>query len=136
MPLASLHIGGGAHSDADSVGVGNRFISFRNRAAGRHPLRQRHRADPGCGPGLRPADAGGGRRLLGAVQPARAATPQKLDAALARRASVVDFILADIKDAKRRFGMDTEHARKLDGLLENWSQSEKSVRQPSRRRSP
>ena len=34
IPLASLHIGGGAHSDADQVGVGNRFISFRNRVKG------------------------------------------------------------------------------------------------------
>ena len=34
VPLASLHIGAGAHSDADHVGVGNRYISFRNRAAG------------------------------------------------------------------------------------------------------
>lgn len=34
VPLASLHIGGGAHSDADNVGVGNRFISFRNRKPG------------------------------------------------------------------------------------------------------
>ena len=34
VPLASLHIGGGAHSDADNVGVGNRYISFRNRVPG------------------------------------------------------------------------------------------------------
>jgi hypothetical protein len=34
VPLASLHVGGGAHSDADQVGVGSRFISFRNRQPG------------------------------------------------------------------------------------------------------
>ena len=43
--------------------------------------------------------------------------------------SVVDFILeADIKDAKRRFGMDSEHARKLDGMLENCLSSRRSRR--------
>ncbi len=34
VPLASLHVGGGAHSDADHVGVGSRYISFRNRQPG------------------------------------------------------------------------------------------------------
>ena len=34
IPLSSLHIGAGAHSDADQVGVGNRYISFRNRQPG------------------------------------------------------------------------------------------------------
>ncbi len=53
-----------------------------------------------------------------------------MNVALARRASVVDFILADIKDAKLRYGMDSEHARKLDGLLESWSQSEVAARKP------
>lgn len=34
LPIASLHVGGGAHSDADQVGVGNRYISFRTRKPG------------------------------------------------------------------------------------------------------
>jgi hypothetical protein len=127
VPLASLHLGGGAHSDADNVGVGNRYISFRNRVAG----------DTRYGNAIEPIqDAGQVYDLL--MQTASAScAPQsnqargdtaKMNAALTRRASVVDFIMADIKDAKTRFGMDSEHAHKLDGLLESWSQSEKSAR--------
>ena len=128
VPLKSLHVGGGAHSDADQVGIGNRFISFRNREAG----------DTRYGNAIEPIqDAGQVYDMLMRAAASSCAPHSnqaqgdaaKMTAALARRASVVDFILADIKDAKRQFGMDTEHARKLDGLLENWSQSEKSARQ-------
>jgi hypothetical protein len=128
VPLKSLHIGGGAHSDADQVGVGSRFISFRNRIAG----------DTRYGNAIEPMqDAGQVYDML--MQAANASCApqsnqaggdrQTMTAALARRASVVDFVVADIKEAKRRYGMDTEHAHKLDALLENWSQSEKSARQ-------
>jgi hypothetical protein len=127
VPLKSLHIGAGAHSDADHVGVGSRYISFRNRLPG----------DTRYGNAIEPIQDAG--QVYDMLMKAAAASCQqhtnqpngdaaKMTAALARRASVVDFILADIKDAKRRFGMDTEHSRKLDGLLESWSQSEKSVR--------
>jgi hypothetical protein len=127
VPLASLHVGGGAHSDADQVGVGNRYISFRKRAPG----------DTRYGNAIEPIqDAGQVYDLL--MRSATAACTSesnqpkgdtaRLETALARRQSVADFILGDIKDAKRRFGMDTEHARKLDGMLESWSQSERSVR--------
>src|SRR5262249_29161899 len=34
LPLASLHIGVGAQSDADNVGLGQRYISYRKRQAG------------------------------------------------------------------------------------------------------
>src|SRR5205814_7906181 len=34
LPFASLHVGGGAHSDADNVGLGQRYISYRKRQAG------------------------------------------------------------------------------------------------------
>ena len=34
LPFASLHIGAGAHSDADNVGLGQRYISYRKRQAG------------------------------------------------------------------------------------------------------
>jgi Protein of unknown function (DUF1552) len=128
VPLKSLHIGAGAHSDADQVGIGNRFISFRNREAG----------DTRYGNAIEPMqDAGQVYDMLMQAAVASCAPHSnqaqgdtaKMTTALARRASVVDFILADIKDAKRQFGMDSEHARKLDGLLENWSQSEKSARQ-------
>jgi hypothetical protein len=128
VPLASLHIGAGAHSDADQVGVGNRFISFR----------QRQKGDTRYGNAIEPIqDAGQVYDTLmraaaaGCVgqsnQPVREAAA--MNAALARRASMVDFIVSDIKDAKRRFGMDSEHAHKLDGMLENWSQSERAARQ-------
>ncbi len=55
-------------------------------------------------------------------------TRADVNAALARRSRLIDFILADIKDAKRQLGLDTEHARKLDGLLESWSETEKGAR--------
>jgi Protein of unknown function (DUF1552) len=128
VPLKSLHIGGGAHSDADSVGVGSRFISFRNRVAG----------DTRYGNAIEPIQDTGQvydmlmRAAVSACAPhsnQASGDSAKMSAALTRRASVVDFILADIKDAKRRYGMDTEHAHKLDGLLEAWSQTEKTSRQ-------
>jgi hypothetical protein len=134
VPLPSLHIGGGAHSDADHVGVGNRYISFRNRIAG----------DTRYGNAIEPIqDAGqvydtlmrAAAAACTAVSNQPAGTNSAMTTALARRASVVDFVLSDVKDAKRRFGMDTEHARKLDGLLESWSQSEKDVRQQASRAS-
>ena len=127
VPLASLHIGAGAHSDADQVGVGNRFISFRNRLPG----------DTRYGNAIEPIqDAGQVYDLLmrtaSATCTAQSNQPRRdaanMSATLTRRASVLDFIVTDIRDAKRRFGMDSEHAHKLDGLLESWSQSEKSVR--------
>jgi hypothetical protein len=34
LPIASLHIGAGAHSDADNVGLGQRYISYRARQPG------------------------------------------------------------------------------------------------------
>ena len=50
LPFASLHVGAGAHSDADNVGLGQRYISYRNRAGGRCPVRQR-RSSPSRTPG-------------------------------------------------------------------------------------
>ncbi len=128
VPLASLHIGAGAHSDADNVGVGNRYISFRNRQKG----------DTRHGNAIEPIQDSGQVYDMLMRAAAHACTAQSnqprghtgaMETALERRASVVDFILADVKDAKRRFGMDSEHARKLDGLIEMWSQSERAVRQ-------
>jgi Protein of unknown function (DUF1552) len=128
VPLKSLHIGAGAHSDADHVGVGSRYISFRQRLPG----------DTRYGNAIEPMqDAGQVYDMLmqaaSAACTAQSNQPQgdaaAMSTALARRAAVVDFMLADVKDAKRRFGMDSEHARKLDGLLENWSQTEAQARQ-------
>ena len=130
LPLASLHVGGGAHSDADHVGVGNRYISFRNRVRG----------DTRHGNAIEPMQDAGqvyDHLMKAAARSCVAQSNQprgdeaKVAAALSSRASLVDFIVADIKDAKRRFGMDTEHARKLDGMLESWSQSEKLARETS-----
>ena len=127
VPIASLHVGGGAHSDADNVGVGNRFVSFRNRMAG----------DTRYGNAIEPMQDAGQvfDTLMRAASTAcvgqsnqPAGDAKKLDVALTRRASVLDSIVSDLKDAKQRFGMDSEHARKLDGLMESWSQSEKSAR--------
>lgn len=131
VPIASLHVGAGAHSDADNVGVGNRFISFRNRQKG----------DTRYGNAIEPMqDAGQVYDLL--MQAAsRACTAHsnrprtdtaQLSSALNRRSSIVDTVISDIKDAKLRFGMDSEHARKLDGLLDNWHQQEASIRQQAK----
>jgi hypothetical protein len=49
-----------------------------------------------------------------------------LKAALLRKKSLLDFRLADIDDAKRTLGMDSEHAHKLDGLVEGWREVEKA----------
>ena len=70
LPFSSLHIGAGAHSDADNVGLGQRYISWRARQAGRRAVRQRDRADPGRGAGLRHADGAGEPALLRLQQPA------------------------------------------------------------------
>ena len=127
VPLASLHIGGGAHSDADQVGVGNRFVSYRNRVKG----------DTRYGNAIEPMQDAGQvfdmlmRTAISACsaqsnQPGRQSA--NLSAVQARRDSVLKFIVDDIKDAKIRFGMDTEHAHKLDGMLDNWSETEKASR--------
>lgn len=130
VPLASLHIAGGAHSDADQVGIGTRYISFRARQAG----------DTRYGNAIEPVQDSGQvyDTLMRAAATACAAKSNQpgrdnahMSAALARRAAVVDFLVEDIKDAKRRFGMDSEHARKLDGMLESWSESEKAARRQS-----
>lgn len=130
VPLASLHIAAGAHSDADQVGIGTRFISFRARQPG----------DTRYGNAIEPIQDSGQvyDMLMRAAATACAAKSNQpgrdtanMSAALARRAAVVDFLVEDIKDAKRRYGMDTEHARKLDGMLEAWSDSEKAARRQS-----
>ena len=126
VPIASLHVGGGAHSDADNVGVGNRYISFRNRMAG----------DTRYGNAIEPMQDAGQvfdtlMRAASSSCGANSNQPRgdkvKMAAALTNRTSVVDSMLSDLEDAKRRFGMDSEHARKLDGLKENWSQTQKSA---------
>ncbi len=125
LPFASLHVGGGAHSDADNVGLGQRYISWRKRQAG----------DAQYGNAMEPVQNAGQvyDQLMQRVntlcskdsnQPM--ADNSALEAALLRKKSLLDFRLADIDDAKRVLGMDSEHAHKLDGLLEGWRDVEKA----------
>jgi len=125
LPLSSLHIGAGAHSDADNVGLGQRYISYRKRVAG----------DAQYGNAVEPIQNAGQvyDQLMQRVtllcgkdsnQPAADDTARK--AALARKQSLLDFRLADIAAAKTALGMDSEHAHKLDGLLDGWREVEKA----------
>jgi hypothetical protein len=126
LPFASLHVGAGAHSDADNVGLGQRYISYRNREPG----------DEQYGNAIEPVqDAGQVYDTLmqrvsvlcakDSNQPVTDTT--QVNAALARKKSLIDFRVQDINDAKRLLGMDSEHARKLDGLLEGWREVESGV---------
>lgn len=123
LPISSLHIGAGAHSDADNVGLGQRYISYRKREAG----------DALYGNAIEPIqDAGQVYDMLmqriNLLCSSESNQPQTdtsaLQATLRRKQSVIDFHLEDIEDAKRALGMDTEHAHKLDGLIEGWREVE------------
>jgi hypothetical protein len=126
LPFSSLHLGAGAHSDADSVGLGQRYISFRNRLTG----------DGTYGNAIAPVQSAGqvydslmGRINLicasSSTQPS--ADVEKMRIALQQKKSVLDLKMKDIMDAKAKLGLDTEHSRKLDGLLEGWREAEKLV---------
>jgi hypothetical protein len=126
LPFASLQLGAGAQSDADNVGLGQRYISYRQRQAG----------DSQYANALEPIqDVGQVYDLLmqriNAICSQDSSTPgsdtAKLRAALERKKSLIDFRLADIADAKRTLGMDSVHAQKLDGLVDGWNQVEKAV---------
>lgn len=126
LPFASLHLGGGAHSDADQVGLGQRYISYRNRVAG----------DTRYGNAIEPIQNAGQvydtlmRRIM-LICNAQSNQPtnntNQVLSALQRRKSLVDFKLADINQAKRVYGMDSEHSRKLDGLVEGWRETERLI---------
>jgi hypothetical protein len=128
LPFASLHVGGGAHSDADNVGLGQRYISYRKRVAG----------DTQYGNAMEPIqDAGQVYDTLmqrvnllcaagGSSTPAPADT-SKLRAQLLRKKSLIDFSLNEISDAKRVLGMSSAHAQKLDGLVAGWRQVEQAT---------
>jgi hypothetical protein len=127
LPFPSLHIGAGAHSDADNVGLGQRFISFRKRKAG----------DATYGNAIEPVQDAGQvydklmqrvTLVCGKVSNQPSGDRTKLEAALQRKQSLLDFRLQDIADAKRTLGMDSEHARKLDGLVDGWREVERSVK--------
>jgi hypothetical protein len=125
LPFQSLHIGAGAHSDADNVGLGQRYISYRKRVSG----------DAQYGNAIEPVQNASQvyDQLMQRVsllcakdsnQPAR--DDAALIAALERKQSVLDFRLADISAAKTALGMDSEHAHRLDGLLDGWREVEKA----------
>jgi hypothetical protein len=125
LPFASLHVGGGAHSDADNVGLGQRYISYRNRKAG----------DSQYGNAIEPVQNAGQvydqlmQRVMlvcGKDSNQPMADNSALKAALLRKKSLLDLRLADIDDAKRALGMDSEHAQKLDGLVDGWREIEKA----------
>ena len=126
LPFASLHLAAGAHSDADSVGVGQRYISFRNRQAG----------DSTYGNAVEPIQNAGQvydslmqriQLLCSGASAQPSADAAKLKATLLQKKSVLDLKLKEIQDAKNKLGLDSEHARKLDGLLDGWRESEKLV---------
>lgn len=128
IPFASLHLGAGAHSDADSVGLGQRYISFRNRQTG----------DTTYGNAIEPIqDAGqvydqlmSRINLICTKQSNQPTTDtNQLRAALARKKSILDLKFNDINDAKRVLGLDSEHSRKLDGLVDGWRQTENLILQ-------
>ena len=126
LPFASLHLGVGAHSDADNVGLGQRYISFRKRQSG----------DSQYGNAIEPVQDAAQvytslMQRINALcardsnQPASDASA--LRAALERKKSLLEFRLADIDAAKRELGMDSVHAQRLDGLIEGWREVEKAT---------
>lgn len=126
LPFSSLHIGAGAQSDADDVGLGQRYISFKKRQSG----------DSQYGNAIEPIQNAGQvyEMLMQRVnlvcskdsnQPGNMTDNSALRAALLRKKSLIDFRLQDIADAKRELGMDSEHAQKFDGLVEGWREVEK-----------
>lgn len=126
LPFPSLHIGAGAHSDADNLGLGQRYISFRKRKSG----------DSTYGNAIEPVqDAGqvydGLMQRVNLICSRDSNQPRsdtvKVLAALQRKKSLVDFHLRDIEDAKRVLGMDAEHSAKLDGLVDGWRQVERAT---------
>lgn len=126
LPFASLHLGAGAHSDADNVGLGQRYISFRKRQAG----------DTQYGNAIEPIQSAGQVydtlmqriTLLCSGSSNQPDTDQsQLRAVLERKKSMLDFRIQDIADAKRALGMDSEHSKKFDGLLDGWREIEKTT---------
>lgn len=128
LPFSSLHLGAGAHSDADDVGLGQRYISFRNRRAG----------DSQYGNAIEPIQNAGQvydtlMTRINTICSMATGSPQpmtdnsQMRNALLRRRSVLDFRLQEIADAKRVLGMDSEHAHRFDGLIDGWREVERAT---------
>jgi hypothetical protein len=123
VPIPSLHIGGGAHSDADRVGVGNRYISFRKRTPGD----ARH-----YGNAVEPMQNAGEvydllMRNAASMCAAQSNQPrgvtQQMAASLKGDTWHVDAMLPYVRHVQK--GMDQDSAFKLDNILEDQSQLEK-----------
>jgi hypothetical protein len=126
LPFPSLHVGAGAHSDADNVGLGQRYISYRKRVPG----------DAQYGNVIEPVQNAGQvydqlmqrvNLLCSSDSNQPMTDTSELVAALERKQSVLDFRLEDLAEAKRRLGVDSEHSRKLDGLVDGWREVEKAT---------
>jgi hypothetical protein len=126
LPFASLHLGAGAQSDADDVGLGQRYVSYRKRESG----------DSQYGNAIEPVQDAGQvyASLMQRINALCAADSQQPDsdatelrAALERKQSLIDFRLADIADAKNALGMDSAHVQKLDGLVDGWREVERAT---------
>jgi hypothetical protein len=125
LPLASLHVGAGAHSDADNVGLGQRYISYRKRQAG----------DAQYANAIEPVQSSAQvyDQLMQRVNLLCAKDSNQPDtdraarrATLQRQQSLLDFHVADVSAAKAALGVDSEHAHKLDALLDGWREVEKA----------
>ena len=126
LPFASLQLGVGAQSDADNIGLGQRYVSYRKRQP----------SDALYGNALEPIQDVGQvydtlMQRINAICVKDSGQPgtdvAKLRAALERKKSLIDFRLADIAAAKTAFGMDSAHAHKLDGMVDGWREVEKAV---------
>ena len=126
VPLSMLSIGGGAHSDADSKGPGNRFISFRKRTAG----------DTRYGNAVAPIQDSGQvyKMLVSAAARSCAAVANQpnqvaddVRAASLRQVRFTDSLANLISDSMNHFGMDSENRAKLEGEYEFWRERAKSA---------
>jgi len=127
LPFSSLHIGAGARSDCDGCGLGQRYVSFRNREPGETGY-YANAIEPIQDAAQVYASMMERINLICSSDSNQPMTDNsQLLAALARKQSVLDFRLRDIEDAKRALGVDAEHSRKIDGLLEGWYQVESTL---------
>ena len=108
LPFASLHIGAGAHSDADNVGLGPAL----------HLVPQARRpGDSQYGNAIEPVQDAGqvydtlmqrvNADLRRGTRTSRPPTTRSCAPRSQRKKSLIDFRLADIADAKRVLGMDS-----------------------------
>ena len=132
LPLASLHVGGGAHSDSDGTGQGQRYVSFRKKSSGQSTY----------GNAIQPMQNVGQvydmlMTKVSSVCSRQSNQPRtdttKVDTALKRKQSLVDLAKEGLNEAKRRYGMDAEHSQKLEGLVESWREAEINVNEQKKR---